>query len=88
MGARFPLGKPLGVEDSQKDCRKGIYSRRGLGLWGWAVVIWETMFSLSVVFKGPTREGNSGQYLSGRREYAERGVVRRAWDGQCDGTPH
>ena len=52
------------------------------------MVIWETMFSLSVVFKGPTREGNSGQYLSGRREYAERGVVRRAWGRQCDGTPH
>lgn len=51
------------------------------------MVIWETMFSLSIVFKGLTREGNSGQYLPGRREYAERGVLR-AWGRQCDGTPH
>lgn len=50
------------------------------------MVIWETMFSLSIVLL--TREGNSGQYLPGRREYAERGVLRRAWGRQCDGTPH
>lgn len=59
MGARFPLWKPVGLEDSQRRCRERIHApRRFITL-----VIWETMFIVSVIFKGWTRESNTGQIL-------------------------
>lgn len=52
------------------------------------MVIWETTFNVSIVFKEGAKESDTGQYLSSGQEYAEYGGVRRAWGRQRVQTPH
>lgn len=52
------------------------------------MVIWETIFNVSIVFKERTRERNAGQCRPTGQEYAEYGVIRRAWGRKRDETPH
>lgn len=58
----------------------------GVQLWGGALVIRESVFNIPIVSKERNGERDAGQYLVDRRECAECGMMRRAWDHQSDET--
>lgn len=85
VGASFPLWKPLGAGDFQRGCREAIHTPGGFIVLRWGLGNVRNHIQYIYCFQR-TRTKESISF--GRREYAECGMIRRAWDRQSDETLH